>query len=244
MMCCIFRTKTRDAHGATIHVEITTIEGVAVKLQLPPSATVLLVKQEVESKLGIKPRDACVLSMNEARSERLQDKETIDSLFVVGEAKLELSLLVEQADAQQVVPELSAEPSMVLGGGTEGDGDTQVQVLAPASKSTVPTPCTVAMWKDFGSDNFSTVTSFFSLPLSSDAATAALGVNYLSFVEQGYLRTVVQLTVICRAWKNVCRAMVSRLVCSGETLGTTKPDLGLVIAPYNCSLCRVSLERW
>jgi DNA-binding beta-propeller fold protein YncE len=41
------------------------------------------------------------------------------------EAKLELLLLVEQADAQQVVPELAAEPSLVLGDETGGDGDTQ-----------------------------------------------------------------------------------------------------------------------
>jgi DNA-binding beta-propeller fold protein YncE len=33
---------------------------------------------------------------------------------------------VEQADAQQVVPELSAEPSLVLGDGIAGDGDTLV----------------------------------------------------------------------------------------------------------------------
>jgi hypothetical protein len=43
------------------------------------------------------------------------DEETLDSLLVGEEAKLELLLLVEQADAQQVVPELSAEPSLVLG---------------------------------------------------------------------------------------------------------------------------------
>jgi DNA-binding beta-propeller fold protein YncE len=42
------------------------------------------------------------------------------------EAKLELLLLVEQADAQQVVPELAAEPSLVLGDGTDGDDDTQL----------------------------------------------------------------------------------------------------------------------
>jgi hypothetical protein len=38
---------------------------------------------------------------------------------------LKLLLLVEQADAQQVVPGLSAGPSMVLGDGTAGDGDIQ-----------------------------------------------------------------------------------------------------------------------
>jgi DNA-binding beta-propeller fold protein YncE len=83
------------------------------------------VKQEVETKLGIKPREAIVFSGNNAHTEKLQDEETLDSLLVGEEAKLELLLLVEQADAQQVVPELAAEPSLVLGDGTEGDGDKQ-----------------------------------------------------------------------------------------------------------------------
>jgi tripartite motif-containing protein 71 len=51
---------------------------------------------------------------------------TLGSLLVGEEAKLELLLLVEQADAQQVLPELAAKPSVVLGDGTDGDGDTQL----------------------------------------------------------------------------------------------------------------------
>jgi hypothetical protein len=103
---------------------VTTGEGVTVKLQLPPTATVLMVKQEVESNLGIsRPREACIFSGNKAHSEKLQDEETLDSLLVGEEAKLELLLLVEQADAQQVVPELAVEPSLVLGDGTTGYGD-------------------------------------------------------------------------------------------------------------------------
>jgi DNA-binding beta-propeller fold protein YncE len=109
-----------------IHLEVTTGEGATVKLQLPSTATVLRVKQEVESELGIKPREACVFSGNKAHTEKLQDEETLDSLLVGGGAKLELLLLVEQADAQQVVPELAAEPSLVLGDGTKGNGDTRL----------------------------------------------------------------------------------------------------------------------
>jgi DNA-binding beta-propeller fold protein YncE len=116
-----------------IHLEVTTGEGVTVKLQLPPTATVLRVKQEVESKLGIRPREAIVFSGNTAHTEKLQDEETLDSLLVGEEAKLELLLLVEQADAQQVVPELTAEPSMVLGDGTTGDGDTQLNCPSGAA---------------------------------------------------------------------------------------------------------------
>jgi tripartite motif-containing protein 2/3 len=122
------REESDDSNDGTtnIHLEVTTGEGVTVKLQLPPTATVLMVKQEVESELGIRPREAVVFSGNTAHTEKLQDEETLDRLLVGEEAKLELLLLVEQADAQQVVPELSVEPSMSLGDGTGGDGDTQL----------------------------------------------------------------------------------------------------------------------
>jgi tripartite motif-containing protein 2/3 len=83
-----------------------------------------MVKQEVESELGIRPREAIVFSSNKAHTEKLPDEETLDSLLVGEEAKLELLLLVEQADAQQVVPELATEPSLVLGDGTNKNGGT------------------------------------------------------------------------------------------------------------------------
>jgi DNA-binding beta-propeller fold protein YncE len=119
------RDDTND--GTTnIHLEVTTGEGVTVKLQLPPTATVLMVKQEVESELGIRPREAIVFSGNKAHTEKLPDEETLDRLLVGEEAKLELLLLVEQADVQQVAPELAVEPSMVLGDGNGGKGDTQL----------------------------------------------------------------------------------------------------------------------
>jgi hypothetical protein len=121
------REESDDTNNTTnIHLEVTTGEGVTVKLQLPPTATVLMVKQEVESELGIRPREAIVFSSNKAHTEKLQDEETLDSLLAGEEAKLGLLLLVEQADAQQVVPELSAEPSLILGDGIPGDGDTQL----------------------------------------------------------------------------------------------------------------------
>jgi DNA-binding beta-propeller fold protein YncE len=119
------RDDTNDGN-ANIHLEVTTGEGVTVKLQLPPTATVLMVKQEVESEVGIRPREAIVFSGNKAHTDKLQDEETLDSLLVGDGAKLELLLLVEQADAQQVVPELSTEPSMVLGDGNYGNRDTQL----------------------------------------------------------------------------------------------------------------------
>jgi hypothetical protein len=129
------REESDDTNDDSINIQLeaTTGEGVTVKLQLPPTATVLMVKQEVESELGIKPREACVFSSNKAYTEKLQDEETLDSLLAGEEAKLELLLLVEQADAQQVVPELAVEPSMVLGDGTKGDGDMQLSTPTAAA---------------------------------------------------------------------------------------------------------------
>jgi DNA-binding beta-propeller fold protein YncE len=131
------RTREESDHtndGTTnIHLEVTTGEGVTVKLQLPPTATVLIVKQEVESELGIRPREAIVFSGNKAHTEKLPDEETLDRLLVGEEAKLELLLLVEQADAQQVVPELAVEPSLVLGNGTNGGGDMHLNTPTDAS---------------------------------------------------------------------------------------------------------------
>jgi DNA-binding beta-propeller fold protein YncE len=119
------REERDDLNDGTtnIHLEVTTGEGATVKLQLPPTATVLMVKQQVESELGIRPREAIVFSGNKTHTEKLQDEVTLDSLLVGEGTKLELLLLVEQADAQQVVPELTAEPSMILGEGTGEHGD-------------------------------------------------------------------------------------------------------------------------
>jgi DNA-binding beta-propeller fold protein YncE len=122
------REESDDTNDDTtnIHLEVTTGEGVTVKLQLPPTATVLKVKQEVESELGVRPREAIIFSGTKAHTEKLQDEETLASLLAGEEAKLELLLLVEQADAQQVVPELAAKPSLILGDGKSGNGNTQL----------------------------------------------------------------------------------------------------------------------
>jgi hypothetical protein len=130
------REESDDTNGddtINFHLEVTTGGGVTAKLQLPPSATVLMAKQEVESELGIKPREAIVFSSTKAHTEKLQDEETLASLLAGEEAKLELLLLVEQADAQQVVPELAAVPSLVLGDGTRGDGDMQLNYPTAAA---------------------------------------------------------------------------------------------------------------
>jgi hypothetical protein len=68
---------------------VTTGEGVTVKLQLPPTATVLIVKREVESELGIRPREAVVFSGNKGHTEKLQDEVTPDMVVRSQLAKYE-----------------------------------------------------------------------------------------------------------------------------------------------------------
>jgi DNA-binding beta-propeller fold protein YncE len=118
---------THDSNDTTIiDVEVATGEGATIKLQLPRTATVLMAKEEVERMLGIRPREARVFSINAARTEKLMDEETLVGLLMEeGQAKLELLLLVEQADAQQVVPELPVEPSLILGDWSWEEGRTQ-----------------------------------------------------------------------------------------------------------------------
>jgi hypothetical protein len=98
-----------------IHVEVTTGEGATVKLKLPASSTVLIVKQEVGRELGIAPGDACIFIHDEAREEKLEDKETLHSFVRSNGGALHMMLLVERIDAQQVVPEMSVDAAALLG---------------------------------------------------------------------------------------------------------------------------------
>jgi hypothetical protein len=119
------------ADNDNVSLEVTTCEGVTLKFVLPPEATVLQVKKEVEQKQGIKSRDArlfannavvCILSPQgpefsflRPREEELEDSEELRGLRSAKGAKVEMAVLVEQEDAQAVVPGLAAEADLVLG---------------------------------------------------------------------------------------------------------------------------------
>ena len=105
--------------------EVTTGEGGTFKIELPPTEKVLRVKEEVERELGIATSDACMFCANEAFEKELEE-ETVGMLREGKGKKVLLSLLVSKADAQQVVPELVAEAQMVLGDGTAGENDGQL----------------------------------------------------------------------------------------------------------------------
>ena len=108
-----------------VSIEVTTGEGDTLKIELPPTEKVLRVKEEVERELGIATSDACMFCANEAFEKELEE-ETVGMLREGKGKKVLLSLLVSKADAQQVVPELVAEAQMVLGDGTAGSDDGQL----------------------------------------------------------------------------------------------------------------------
>jgi tripartite motif-containing protein 2/3 len=114
-----------NADADDVQVEVTSGEGFTLKLKLPPSSTVLAVKQAFEHAHGIAPRDACVFAHDDSHPGALGDGETLGSLRGEKGALVQMSLLVEKADAQQVVPDLAPKADVVLGDGHRGDGDEQ-----------------------------------------------------------------------------------------------------------------------
>jgi DNA-binding beta-propeller fold protein YncE len=114
------------ADNEAIQLEVTTGEGLTLKFALPAQVTVLRVKEEVEQEHGVKPRDAMLFAHNVSCEEELEDSERLRVFRRAKGAKVEMSLLVEQADAQQVVPQLEVEPCVVLGDGCGGSADKQL----------------------------------------------------------------------------------------------------------------------
>jgi DNA-binding beta-propeller fold protein YncE len=115
-----------ESRENVVKVEVTTGEGVTLKLELPPDATVLLVKQGVEREHGISPRDARVFVHDESHEEELLDEETVGSLRREGYEVVLMSLLVEKADAQMVVPQLAPHADIMLGSNCTSESDQKI----------------------------------------------------------------------------------------------------------------------
>jgi hypothetical protein len=108
-----------------VQIDVMTGEGEIIKITLAPTATVLRVKEAMEREVGIPVRNACLFSMSAAFEEELHD-ETVGSLQEGEGEKVLMSLLVQEPDAQQVVPRLAAEADMTLGDGTPGQSDDKL----------------------------------------------------------------------------------------------------------------------
>jgi hypothetical protein len=91
---------------ALAEISIWTGEGAGVKLELPPTATVLMVKEGVERECGIAACDARLFLHKKSREIELKDEETLQSLGVAGAdeeiGEIEMSLLVQGKYKEQV----------------------------------------------------------------------------------------------------------------------------------------------
>jgi hypothetical protein len=68
----------------------------------------------MEREKGIAPRDAHLFVQDGSREDELEDGETLGSLCRGAGSKVLMSLLVEKADAQAVIPGLRADPDVVI----------------------------------------------------------------------------------------------------------------------------------
>jgi DNA-binding beta-propeller fold protein YncE len=118
-------SKAIDSDLRQVNLEVNTGDGTTIKLQLEPKATVLMVKQEIERMHGIEAMHAHLFVHGEEQQE-LGDLEELRSLPFQQANVLLVSLLVIQADAQQVVSGLSVEPEFVIGTGSRGSSTVQL----------------------------------------------------------------------------------------------------------------------
>jgi DNA-binding beta-propeller fold protein YncE len=101
-------------------VEVTMGAGTTQKFSLPPTASVLTVKQGMDREKGIAPRDAHLFVHDDSREDELKDGETLRSLRQGQGLKVSMTILVEKADAQAVIPGLKTEPDVVIEGSEAG----------------------------------------------------------------------------------------------------------------------------
>jgi hypothetical protein len=120
------RPREPEAALGEVEVEVTTGDGFIMNHTHSPTDTVLTVKREVEHEIGIRPQDACCFSHDLTREEsQLKDGEELGGLRVGNSLKVKMSLLVDKADAQQLVPEISVEMATPLDDDIKEDDDGQ-----------------------------------------------------------------------------------------------------------------------
>jgi DNA-binding beta-propeller fold protein YncE len=105
-----------------VAVEIITGGGCTHKFSLPPTATVLVLKQCVECVAGFKSVLVKLYVHDDSREDALENGETLGSLRR-GKGLAVLITLVVHAPNAEVVAGLAVEADLVLGDGTKGDSD-------------------------------------------------------------------------------------------------------------------------
>jgi tripartite motif-containing protein 2/3 len=90
---------------------------------------VLHIKQSIEQDLGIASFEAHLFVHHDSREDELSNDETLEELahnkVRHPSPKVAMTLLVQQADAQEVVPKVSRKADMIFGDGISGAADRQ-----------------------------------------------------------------------------------------------------------------------
>jgi hypothetical protein len=115
-----------EADEDNVRTEVTTGDGKTHKFTLPPTSTVLVLKQHMAHDAGFKPQQNRMFVNDDSREEELEEEERLGSLRRGKELAVPITMVVEEADAEEVVPRLAAEADLLLGDGTSGDGDAQL----------------------------------------------------------------------------------------------------------------------
>jgi hypothetical protein len=115
-----------EADEDDVQTEVTTGDGKTHKNTLPPKSTVLVLKQRLAHDAGYKPGQTRMFVNGDSREEELEEEEGLGSLRRGKGLAVMITMTVEEADAQEVVPRLAAKADLVLGEGTAGNNDGQL----------------------------------------------------------------------------------------------------------------------
>jgi DNA-binding beta-propeller fold protein YncE len=111
-----------EADEDDVKTEVTTGDGKTYKNMLPHMSTVLVLKQHLAHNAGFKPGQTCMFVDDNSREEELEYGERLGSLRRGKGLAVMITMMLEEADAQEMVPRLAAEADLVLGDGTAGRG--------------------------------------------------------------------------------------------------------------------------
>jgi hypothetical protein len=100
-----------------VRVEVITADGGTHKFTFPPTATVLMLKQQVEHNAGFKSAGVKLYVHDDSREEALGKGERLGSLRRGKGLAVQITLMVHTPDAQELIPGLAAKADLVLGDG-------------------------------------------------------------------------------------------------------------------------------
>jgi DNA-binding beta-propeller fold protein YncE len=106
-----------EADEDDVRTEVTTGDGKTHKNTLPHTSTVLVLKQHLAHDAGFKPGQTRMFVNDNSREEELEVEERLGRLRRGKGLAVAITMMVEEADAQEVVPRLAAAADLVLGDG-------------------------------------------------------------------------------------------------------------------------------